>query len=375
MPPLNLMKKSTKVIIIFSLLLWSIPLNAQADHPWTAFLSKDSGLVGFKDADGTIRIKPRYTSFTTARKFDKIIAVMEEKNGKSAFYYLTKSGKKVQKENLYFFDNGPDCESEGFIRFRDRKTDKAGLLNSKGEIALPATYNDLTPVRNGYIAALEGAKKKFLNADEPSGCNHFTWVDGETVLVDTRNRIIIRNFDSEPPLDFFSIQISSEPSKDVRRHNFMGVDGRYYSFINYKKEFQDWLFSNLLDNLSMEKLLECTYHEIYSWKEPDGWIRQSKHQFIKRNFELIRSRLGEVKSKDSDYFVSVGGLNPFIYDAAEFNPYYNNCGQPKEWQYPVMDVIINQKTKSDLIQDHFEFLRTDNGYKLISLTIRTGKLQ
>ncbi len=369
------MKKTTKIIIICSLLLCSIPLCARADHPWAAFLGEDSGLVGFKDQKGTIRIKPRYTGFTTARKFDKIIAVMEEKNGKSAFYYLTKAGKIVQKQNLYLFDNGPDCESEGFIRFRDRKTDKAGLLNSEGEIAIPPSYNDLTSVRNGYIAALKGAKKKFFDTDKTSGCNHFTWVDGETVLVDTRNRIIIRNFDSESPLDFFSINISSEPSKDDRRQSFMGIDGRYYSFINYKKEFQDWLFSNLIENLSMERLLGCAYHEIYSWKEPDGWIRESKHQFIKRNFELIRSRLAEIKNEDSDYFVSVGRLNPFIYDAAEFNPYYNNCGEPKEWKYPVMDVIISQKTKSDLIQDHFEFLRTDNGYKLISLTIRTGKLQ
>ncbi|HOQ43379.1 MAG TPA: WG repeat-containing protein [Smithellaceae bacterium] len=369
------MKKTTKIIIICSLLLCSIPLSARADHPWTPFLCEGSGLVGFKDQNGKIRIKPRYTSFTTARKLDKIVAVMEEKKGKSAFYYLTKSGKKVQKGNLYFFDNGPDCESEGFIRFRDRKADKAGLLNSEGEIAIPPVYNDLTNVRNGLVIALMGAKKKFLDADEPSGCNHFIWVDGETVLVDTRNRIIIRHFDSESPLDFFSIQISSEPSNDDRRQSFMGVDGRYYSFINYKKEFQDWLFSNLTENLSIERLLECTYHEIYFWKVPDGWIRESKQQFIKRNFELIRSRLGEIRSKGSDYIVSIGGLNPFIYDSAEFNPYYNNCGEPKEWKYPVMDVIINQKTKSDLIQDHFEFLRTDNGYKLISLTIGTGKSQ
>lgn len=369
------MKKIAQLILICCLLLWAFAMSVQADGYWTAFSSEDSGLIGFKDQHGRIRIQPKYSSFTTARKFDKIIAVMEEKSGKSVFYYLTKAGKKVQKKNLYFFDNGPDCESEGFIRFRDRKTDKAGLLNGKGEVAILPIYNDLTNVRNGYIAALKGAKKKFLDADEPSGCNHFTWIDGETVLVDTRNKIIIRNFDSESSLDFFSIQISSEPSKDVRRQNFIGVDGRYYSFINYKKEFQDWLFSNLLENLSIERLLECTYHEIYSWKEPGGWIRESKHQFIKRNFELIRSRLGEIKSKDSDYFVSVDGLNPFIYDATEFNPYYNNCGEPKEWEYPVMDVIINQKTKSDLIQDHFEFLRTDNGYKLISLTIRTGKLQ
>jgi hypothetical protein len=369
------MKRTIQTIFICSLLLCTIPLSAQADHPWTVFPSEDSGLAGFKDQHGRIRIKPKFAGFTIAKKFDKIIAVMEEKNGKNELYYLTKSGKKVQRGNLYLFDNSPDCESEGFIRFRDRKTDKAGLLNGKGEIAIPAAYNDLTPVRNGFIIALKGAKKKYLDANEPSGCNHFSWVDGEKLLIDTRNQIIIRNFDSESNLDFFSINIASEPSKDVRRQNFLGVDGRYYSFVDYKKEFREWLFSNLLENLSMEKLIEYSYHKIYFWKEPDGWKHESKHQLIERNFELIRSRLAEIKNKDSDYIVSVGGPNPFIYDAAEFNPYYNNCGEPKEWKYPVMDVIINQKTESDLIQDHFEFLRTAGGYKLISVTIGNGKLK
>lgn len=369
------MKILTRMILICSLLIWSIPLIAQAEHPWTAFLSEDSGHTGFKDQNGRIRIKPKFAGFTIAKKIDKIIAVMEEKNGKNELYYLTKSGKIVQRGNLYLFDNSPDCESEGFIRFRDRKTDKAGLLNGEGKIAIPAVYNDLTNVRNGFIIALKGAKKKILDANEPSGCNHFTWVDGETVLIDTRNKIIIRNFDSESNLDFFSINIASEPSKDVRRQNFMGVDGRYYSFVDYKKEFQQWLFSNLLENLSVDKLIEYSYHKTYFWKEPDGWTHESMHIFIERNFELIRSRLEEIKSKSSEYFISIDGLNPYIYGSTDFDIYYNNCGQPKEWKYPVMSVIISHKTKNELNQDHFEFLRTATGYKLISVTIRNGKLK
>jgi hypothetical protein len=351
------------------------PINAQADHSWTAFISEDSGLTGFKDQNGRIRIKPKFAGFTIAKKFDKIIAVMEEKNGKNELYYFTKSGKIVQRGNLYLFDNSPDCESEGFIRFRDRKTDKAGLLNGEGKIVIPAVYNDLTNVRNGFIIALKGAKKIFLDANEPSGCNHSTWIDGEKFLIDTRNKIIIRNFDSESNLDVFSLTIASEPSRDIRRQNFPGVDGRYYSFVDYKKEFQQWLFSNPIENLSMDKLIEYSYHKIYFWKEPDGWTHESKHKFIESNFELIKNRLTELNEKNSEYFISIDGLNPFTYDAAEFNTYYNNCGEPKEWKYPVMSVIINHKTKNDLNQDHFEFLRTANGYKMISVTIRNGELK
>ncbi|MBP1711791.1 MAG: hypothetical protein H6Q49_1993, partial [Deltaproteobacteria bacterium] len=304
-----LMRIKKQIILIFTFLLFACPIYAQADHSWTAFLNEDTGLVGFKDQHGRIRIKPKYSGFTTAKKFDKIIAVMAEKNGKNEFYYLTKAGKIAQRGNLYLLDNSPDCESEGFIRFRDRKTDKAGLLNGEGKIAIPPVYNDLTSVRNGFISALKGAKKKSLDANGPYGCNHFTWVDGETVLIDTRNKIIIRNFDSESPLDFFSINIASEPSKDVRRQNFLGVDGRYYSFVDYKKEFQEWLFSNLLENLSIDRLIEYSYHEIYFWKEPDGWIHESKHKFIERNFELIKNRLTELNKKNSEYFISIDGLN------------------------------------------------------------------
>jgi len=85
--------------------------------------------------------------------------------------------------------------------------------------------------------------------------------------------------------------------------------------------------------------------------------------------------LAELNKQNAEYFISIDGLNPFIYRASEFDNYFNNCGESKEWKYPVMDVVINHKTESDFTQDHFEFLRTDNGYKLISMTIRNGQLK
>ncbi|MCJ7773040.1 MAG: hypothetical protein MUP22_07900, partial [Desulfobacterales bacterium] len=323
--------------------------------------------------NGKIRIEPKFMGFTIARKFDKIIAVMEQNNGKHEAYYLTKSGGIVGRDKIYFFDNSPDCESEGFIRFRDKKTDKVGMYNSKGEIVIPSEYNDLTKVRNGLVIALKGARKKYWDSDEHSGCNHFSWVEGKEYLVDTNNKIIIENFGYNSNLDFFSLR--NEPIRDTNRENFLGVDGSYYSFIDYQKEFQEWLNSALLDSLSKEKLIEGSYKEIYFWKEPNGWTTEVNSKFIDRNFKLIKRRLMELNKKKVDYFISIGGLNPFIYEATEFDTYYNNCGEANEWKYPVMNVIINHKTESDSYQDQFEFLRTENGYKLISMTIRNGKLK
>lgn len=364
-----------KIILTCVLIVLGCSINTQIDGLWTAFRDDNSERIGFKDKKGTIKIKAKYIDFTIARKFDKIIAVMEENNGKNETYYLTKSGKKVGRNNIYLFDNGPDCESEGFIRFRDTKTDKVGMFNGKGEVVIPAEYDDLSNVRNGLVMAVKGAKKKFPDGNKPSDCDHYRWVEGKEYLIDTHNKIIIDDFKHNSDLDFFSLKIGQEPVKDANRQSFLGVDGRYYSFIDYKKEFRQWLDASLLDSLSKEKLIANSYNKIFFWKEPDGWTSAISNEFINRNFELIKSKMTELNKKNSDYFISIEGLNPFIYETSYFDTYYNNCGEPKEWQYPVMNVIINRKTKKDSYQDNFEFLRTENGYKLISMTIKNGKLQ
>lgn len=364
-----------RIAIICLFLLIGCSITAREDSSWTAFSDEDSDLIGFKDQNGKVRIEAKYTGFTTAKKFDKIIAVMEDNNGKNETCYLTKSGKKVGRDNVYLFDNSPDCENEGFIRFRDKKTDKSGMFNGKGEIAIPAEYNDLTNVRNGLVMALKDAQKKCLDGDKPSGCEHFGWVGGKEYLIDTNNKILIENFKYNPNLNFFSLKIEHEPAQDAHRQSFLAVDGRYYSFVDYEKEFKAWLTTALLSLLSKEKLIEASYNKIYYWKEPDGWTTEASSEFISKHFELIKNRLTEITKNNSDYFISLDGLNPFIYEGAEFAVYYNNCGEPKEWKYPVINVVINHKTKKDSYQDQFEFLRTEKGYKLISMTTKNGNLK
>lgn len=55
--------------------------------------------------------------------------------------------------------------------------------------------------------------------------------------------------------------------------------------------------------------------------------------------------------------------------------YFNNCNESKDWIYPVKNIIINPKNKTDFKQDHLEFLRTENGYKLISISARKDNLK
>lgn len=131
----------------------------------------------------------------------------------------------------------------------------------------------------------------------------------------------------------------------------------------------------MLANFTKDNLLDATFREVTFWKEPIGWTSEAKNNFIDRNYELIRSKLLQLNSKKCNYNIFDEGLNPFIYESEEYKKFFNNCGKSKDWLYPIINVIISYNENKSSLQDHIEFLRTDNGYKLISLTIRKGEIK
>lgn len=338
---------------------------AQNKDIWISFPNKDTTLIGFKDKNGTIKIEPKFMGMTTAHKFENIIAVTEEYNNSWKSYYLTKTGKIVGRDSLYVFDNSPDCENEGFIRFRDPKTDKMGIFNSDGKIVIPADYSVLSKVHNGIITVLKDAKRESEPGDE-----HFFWTGGKELVIDINNKILIENFKDNRNLNLYSLEKTKEPNKNAIRDNFIGVDGMYYSFINSEREFTYWLKTTFLSDLSKANLEKHSFDKITYWKEPNGYINESKTKFINQNYTLLKLKLQQLNSSKTDYFITSNGLNPFIFESAEYEIYFNNCNESKDWMYPNMDVIINPKNKTDFGQDHFEFLRTENGYKLINVSLK-----
>lgn len=359
-----------KIIILYLFLCLNFTLSAQNKDIWISFWDRDTTHLGFKDKNGNIKIAPRFMGLTIAHKFENIIAVSEEVNETWKSYYLTKTGKIVGRDSLYVFDNGPDCENEGFIRFNDSKTDKMGFFNGDGKIVIPAEYSDLTRVRNGMIIALKGAVK------EKDG-EHFFWTGGKEFLIDINNKILIENFSYNDELNFYSLEKSKEKNPDPIRDNFLGVDGEYYSFINFDKEFKAWLKNILLTDLSKENLLKHSYDKITYWKkkDDDGWITKPKASFIKQNYKVIKAKLLELKSANCDYHIFSESLNKFIYETDEYDQYFDNCRQAKDWINPVKNIVISPQNKNESGQDHFEFLRTENGYKLISASSRKEQLK
>jgi hypothetical protein len=142
-----------------------------------------------------------------------------------------------------------------------------------------------------------------------------------------------------------------------------------------KKDFENWILNRLVNNLSKEILEENTYKEVTFWRESDGWISKRREDFLNLNYQVLASKLLEIGKIDADYSIYIDGLNPFIYTKDQYEKYFDDCGKPKIWRYPVVSLITNHKSNNEYYQNHFNFLKTDEGYKLLSLTIRDAELK
>jgi len=331
---------------------------------WYTYWNADSTQFGFQDIAGNVMVEPKFTGIFYRHAMDHIAAVTEEVDSKWSSYYLTKAGRKVGRDSLYFFDNSPDCEHEGFIRFKNHTTDKVGLFNKNGDVVVPAVYNHLTQARNGMLIALKGAEKKYY-----AGGEHYRWEGGREFLIDTNNTTLIDNFKYDADINFYSLEISDQASNDPIRKSFKATNGKYYSFVDFDSEFKAWLDKDLLANFTKENLQNSAHDSISFWKEDFGWVAKNKLSFIDRSFDLIRSKLMSLKDDKTEYEIFTDGLNPYIYESDFFSKFFNNCGEALVWRYPVKQIVISYNIKTDLQQDHFEFLRTDDGYKLISVSI------
>lgn len=109
-----------KVVISFIILLflysYSLSENKKSinDDNWTLIWNKDSTLFGYEDKNGVVKIEQKYMGFNRTLKFENIISVIDTSDGWSGIY-ITKSGRIVGKDSIYFFDNHEDCESEGLL--------------------------------------------------------------------------------------------------------------------------------------------------------------------------------------------------------------------------------------------------------------------
>ncbi len=90
---------------------------------------------------------------------------------------------------------------------------------------------------------------------------------------------------------------------------------------------------------------------------------QDKKLYISKNFKEIKHIFDYLKRRDAKYFISSDEF--FNYSSNEFeNYYYNNCGQLKVWKYPIYSIVIDDRKK-----DSFLFLKTEDGYRLMNISL------
>ncbi|MFH1051363.1 MAG: WG repeat-containing protein [bacterium] len=363
-----------------SFILFFISINCLISYSqvdlWESFYDEKTELIGFKDKSKKIRIKPKFDDFMIARYFDKIIVVSEPPDSLYNYqiYYLLKNGLKFGQDSIFNFDNYPDCESEGFIRFHDKKSDKMGFFDGNGNAAISAIYNFMTPFRNGLAIALMNAEKKCSHPVENiKDCEHWDWINGKEVLIDTNNDILVENFRWTNELDWFSVEISESIGDTTIKDYFRGTNGKYYSFLNFRKEFTDW-FHNVF--LKSDDILEYCYSEIsfYQKGNKEKHYRNPK-KFIKENKKLLLNKLDEIRNGKLEINIFVDGLPPKKIHEQQSLKYFDYCGNYKSWLFPIFNVVVtfNDSDGKFAYQEHYDFIRTEYGYKLFALSLKDFK--
>lgn len=372
------------IYLLAVLLPWMICAQAEkktidkVPMPWVAFNNAEN-LGGFKDLQGNIQIEPKFINLSNLMKFNNIVAVTEAlESDKYVSYYLLKNGQKVAENSVYIFDNGFDCESEESIRFRDSTNGLVGFLDAKGKILIPAIYSDARPFRNGLAIVLKNAEKMCHTDGQDSkaaSCEHWYWSGGNTLLIDKNNNVLISGSIYESGLDWYSVEVMNRPSSDLLRESFLGVNGQYYTFVNFNDAFEKWLFTDFLMNLNINSLLKNSEQTITFWDDAQKkWVYYPKVIFMANNFAALKASLSKLKNAPVDLMYSITALNQSMYDGAEYAQYFDDCGEAKTWRYPKFELVLTHRQEGRELQDVFEFLKTPQGFKLLGVSLRSNVL-
>jgi hypothetical protein len=343
---------------------------------WYSFQDQKTELTGYKDAAGKVMVPAKFGLLTHSGVFRNIVPVMERSGEKYKNYYLLKNGKKAGLDSLYVWDATLDCESEGKIRFRDKKTDQVGFFDRNGKITIPAVYNDALPFYNGLAIVIRNAKRICWEGGESTvqnPCEHWSW-KGTVSIINTKNEIVIDSVKYGNPIDYYSLKIGGRLLDTNLYANFKGTNGRIYSFIDQDKEFKWWFYKNYLADQSLNNLQATCFKELTVEQnfEKNGIRNLPKALFVKRYNAILQSKMRQIKQHLVEVNFFNEDMNNFIYTSKSFAEFYTDCGMANTQKYPGYNVVTSFYTKDKRInyQENFHFIRTDGGYKLVGVALK-----
>ncbi|MCL2183004.1 MAG: hypothetical protein FWB85_06005 [Chitinispirillia bacterium] len=364
----------------------SVPILPGPDNGmWVMFYDSKTGLRGFEDETGAVRIEPRFSEVGST-EFYHIVAVIEPHGGEWDHYYLTKSGRIVGRDSLYIVGLMlPGEDYRGFIRFRDDETKLVGMFDRFGNVAIPAEYNALKTAGDGFVTALKGA------AWEPQyiDLGDYDFVGGKHLLIDTLNNVLIEDFpdydNMKSAIELSTIEKTETPHPDtVSRVSFPAANGGFYSFVNHEKKFGHWLVNDLLaGELTPEKLTEAAHDSISCFAEPkDGrrcefysW-KSGRRELIGKAFDILKNDLIALSDPTREHTISflmlsrrVGPEGSWKYDDDAFRASFVDLPT-----FTIRLFLNTANGPSSSRYNEYEFSWMDGGYKLCGVQIRDNDL-
>ena len=373
------------------LFLINPPIYGQTQDVWLRFFDSTGDHVGFADKKGNIKIPAKLSKLTRADSFYNIIAVAKSSDSLYESYYLLKSGRKVGIDSVYSFDFSFDCESEGKIIFQDKKKNRVGFIDQNGEAIIPAIYNYVTPFHNGMALAYRNARRMCWDEKEDTlNCEHWGWAGGELILINEKNEILADSIDlNVSNINWYSAKIN-QPYIDTSMYiKLKGRNNKVYSFLDYDKEFQKWFYTIFLPALNNPQgnLINLLFTEITFWTDKTGWTSLDRNKFlVKFPYVMVNSRFKTTQLKQIS--ISQSSLNELIYNKSIYRKYLNACEEHNKYRFPLFNVLLTYYKKRERVSEigeadfdknyeissqlEFEFLRTAEGYKLLSAPVRVN---
>ncbi|MEJ7821660.1 MAG: WG repeat-containing protein [Chitinophagaceae bacterium] len=381
------MRQNALILIALFLTHFSF---GQTQDVWVRFYDTTKEQSGYKDLKGNIKIPAKFEAFTRADTFHYIIAVNEKVDSSYKSYYLLKNGKKVGQDSVFMFDFTVDCESEGKIIFYDSKRDRVGFFDKNGAAIIPAIYNYASPFRNGLAIAHRNAKRKcWEEGGDTTKCEHLGWEGGETILINEKNEILADTVNLNlSNIDWYSKKVNDA---SIDTNIYVSIKGRNnptYSFVDFEKEFNKWYYKSFLTGINSKNhssLQNLLFFEVTFWSNKNGWTSLESKEFVKAfPTALFSTRFQPNKLKEIS--LSQDSFNELIFDKDIYKKYLNSCGAPNKEKFPLFNVLITYYKKrikpigniqSDFFkkyeidyQEQFDFLRTEQGYRLLSASLK-----
>jgi len=346
--------------VLCTFLSINISSGQQKQTGWSNYIQRvfdplDTESIGYIDEKGDTVLPAIYNPVLSHDRIYTVGAVSSYDRNIGQFY-INKLGKKFGRDSLWAWDFSFDVESEGFIRFairqrNDRNTHREGMFYWKGNIRIPADYNLLTSMKNGFVFAIKDAKSEPIQP----GSEYYNWVGGKKILLDSTNNILVSNQIEikkvNEDIDYYSYQIAQDSIKG--KINIKMDNGKYLSFDNLKKDFLDLVNSQ---NSHEKLLLDSIFIDTN---------RISQSEFLKsEEYNLLKKKLKQtIKIED----IELTDFSPYFKIEANFlTPYMEQKSSDQQFRKKaVIELSIRYAPKKGFT---YTFIRSEgNNYKLVQV--------